>query len=160
MNLFVVTPMIGWTWPLVWPLAIAAAAGLGYKQLSNPKGPLRGKTTRLLEKMRREVVSIDSKLAEVISDEIGNEERLQFERDDLILVFRKDGRGKFFVEVAGPADKPALDLKLRAEEFAEELIRKFAYHKIAEQLARTGATVYEEQVAENGRITLKARKWH
>jgi hypothetical protein len=159
MNLFVITPMIGWTWPAVWPIATAVAAGMGYKRFSDSKGALRGRTTRKLEQLRREVVPLDGVLADVIGEELGNEERIQFQRDELILVFRKDARGKFFVEVAGPADKAALDLKLRAEAFAVEMVKKFAYHKLAEQLVRTGAVVYEERIEENGRITLRARKW-
>lgn len=77
----------------------------------------------------------------------------------MILVFRKDARGKFFVEVLGPRKATAYNLKIRAEEFARELVKKFAYHRLAEQLARTGAVVVSEEVAESGRITLTARKW-
>jgi hypothetical protein len=159
MNLFVITPMMGWTWPALWPIATVVAAGMGYKKLSDPKGRLRGETTLLMEKMRREVVSLDESLTEVIGEEIGNEERIQFQRDDFILVFRRDARGKFFVEVSGPRDKPALDLRIRAEEFADEIIRKFAYNKVVEQLTRAGANVFDEKVEKNGRITLRARKW-
>lgn len=159
MNIFVLTPTIGWTWPLLWPYALAAAAGLGYRELTDAHGLFRGEVTRKLENLRRESVAIDEILTEVVADEVGRDERIQFTRDDLILVFRRDARGRFFVEVAGPADKTALDLRLRAEEFAVEIIRKFAYHKMAEQLARAGAEVIEETVSEDGRITLKARKW-
>lgn len=141
------------------PLIGGAAAALGYKEFSNPKGALRGRLSNKLDKIRREIVPLDSVLAEVISEEIGDEERLMFERDDYTLVFRKDARGKFFVEVSGPTERTALDLKIRAEEFACELVKKFAYNKIAEQLTRTGATVVDEKIESNGRITLTARKW-
>ena len=152
-------PVIGWAWPALLPIVGATAAALGYKSFSDPKGALRGLTTRKLEQKRLESVAMDSVLAEVIAEEIGNEERLMFEREDMVLVFRKDARGKFFIDVLGPREKTALDLKLRAEEFARELVKKFAYHKLAEQLTRTGATIFEETVEENGRITLRARKW-
>lgn len=158
--MLVILPTIGWAWPALLPIAGATAAALGYRTLSRPtKGVARSQLTRQLENMRREVVALDSVLAEVIAEELGNEERLNFERDDLILVFRKDAGGKFFVEVNGPANRPALDLKIRAEEFARELVKKFAYHKLAEQLTRAGATIVEEEVEENGRITLRARRW-
>jgi len=154
-----IIPAIGWAWPALLPLAGAAASALGYKTFSDPKGIVCGRLTRKLERMRRESVALDSVLTEVIAEHLGNEERLMFTREDLILVFRKDARGKFFVDVAGPREKTALDLKIRAEEFARELIKKFAYHKIAEQLTRAGATIYEEQVEDNGRITMRARQW-
>lgn len=157
--MFVVLPTIGWVWPSVVPLVAGVASALGYKMLSAPKGRLRGKLTRQLENIRREVVPLDSVLAEVIAGEVGEEERLIFQRDDFLLVFRKDARGKFYVEVSGPAEKTALDLKLRAEAFARELVRKFAYHKIAEQLTRRGAVVVEEDIMPSGRVTMKVRTW-
>jgi hypothetical protein len=157
--MIIIVPAIGWAWPALLPLVSAAAAALGYKTFSDPKGILRGRTTLALESVRREVVPLDSVVSEVIADEIGNEERLLFERDDLILVFRKDALGKFYVEVVGPTEKTALDLKIRGEEFARELVKKFAYNKVQEQLARTNATVISEEVEENGAVTLRFRKW-
>ena len=106
-GMLVVLPTLGWSWPALVPIAGAAAAGLGYKFFSEPKGILRGRLTRRLENMQRELLPLDKMLTEVIADELGNEERLNFERDDLILVFRKDARGKFFVEVAGPKPIPS-----------------------------------------------------
>jgi hypothetical protein len=157
--MLVLLPTLGWAWPALAPLVGSVAAALGYREMANPQGLLRGKVTRSLENMRREAVALDEVLAEVIAEEVGNEERLLFEREDMILVFRKDARGKFFVEVLGPRTATAYNLKIRAEEFATELVKKFAYHRLAEQLARTGAVVVSEEVSESGRITLTARKW-
>ncbi len=157
--MFVLLPTIGWAWPALLPLAGAVASALGYQAFSQPKGILRGRLSNTMDKMRREVVPLDAVLANVIAEELGNEERLMFKRDEIILIFRKDARGKFFVEVSGPAEKTALDLKMRAEEFAAEMVKKFAYHRIAEQLTRRGAVVFEETVEDNGRVTMKARQW-
>ena len=142
------------------PLVGAAAAALGYKEFSDPKGILRGRLSNKLDHWRRERVALDTVLAEVIAEDLGNEERLMFQREDLVLVFRKDARGKFYVEIAGPDTHTALELKIRGEEFAVELVKKFAYNKVAEQLARAGAEVVEEKVEENGAITLNLRRWH
>ncbi len=157
--MIVILPTLGWTWVAVAPLVGAAASALGYQTFSDPKGLLRGRTVRQLEKLRLESVPLDRVLADLISEEIEREERLLFKRDDMMLVFRKDARGKFFVDVTGPRKKTALDLKLRAEEFARELVRKFAYHKIAQQLVRTGSEVVAERIEDNGRITLQVRRW-
>jgi hypothetical protein len=158
--MIVLLPTLGWVWPALAPLVGSVAAALGYREFADPKGILRGRTTRLLERMRLERVALDEVLANVIAEELGNEERLIFERDEMILVFRKDARGKFFVDVLGPREKSALDLKIRAEEFAAELIKKFAYNRLASQLTRTGAVIVSEEVAESGRITLTARRWN
>lgn len=160
-TIFVLTPMVGWAWPAVAPIVTAAAAALGYKQMVD-KGPpdlLRSRLTKRLENMRRETVALDSVLTEVISEDLGTDERMVFERDDFLLVFRKDTRGKFFVDVSGKRSVSGLNLKLRGEEFARELIQKFAYNKMIEQIERRGATVIQEEVKEDGRIVIRSRQW-
>lgn len=157
--MIVVIPAIGWAWPALAPLVGAAAAALGYKTFSDPKGIFRGKTTVMMEKLRIESVPLDQVMSDIIAEDLGNEERLLFEKDDMVLVFKKDARGKFYVEVMGPSTKTALDLKIRAEEFAREIVRKFAYNKVAQQLSRINAEVVSESVDENGRVTLQMRRW-
>ncbi|MCH8328319.1 MAG: VCBS repeat-containing protein [Candidatus Marinimicrobia bacterium] len=46
------------------------------------------------------------------------------------------------------------------EEFARELVKKFAYHKMIEQMNRRGATIVDEQLKDDGSIVLTARQWH
>lgn len=160
-TIFVLTPMIGWTWPALVPILSATAAALGYKSVTDGalKQVLKGRLTEKMENIRRETITMDSVLAEVISEEIGNEQRLAFKRDDFLLVFRKDGRGKFFIDVSGPRELTALNLKIRGEEFARELVKKFAYHKMVEQIQRRGATIVEEEIKADGSSVLKCRQW-
>lgn len=158
--IFVLTPLVGWTWPALLPLLGATAAALGYKALTDPEQQLlRGKKTRQLEEIKRVTLPLDSVLTDVISEDLGAEQRMSFKHDDVVLVFRKDARGKFFVEVSGPASYTGTQLQIRAEDFAREIVRKFAYHKMVEQLERRGATVVEETVEADGRIVVKARQW-
>lgn len=158
---FFMTPIIGWTWPALVPILTAAGAGLGYKMLNKAgeRAFLRGKTSKQLDQIKRVTLPLDTVLSDIISEDLGNEERLQFTKDDIMIVFRKDARGKFFVDVSGPRKHTKLDLEIRGEEFATELIRKFAFHKMVEQIERRGATVVEEEVKEDGSITIRARQW-
>ncbi|HOE96096.1 MAG TPA: hypothetical protein PLS90_10300 [Candidatus Sumerlaeota bacterium] len=155
------TAALGWSWPALLPIVGAVAAAKGYQLLSDPRSPaFQSRLRRELDARRIERVPLDSELAEIISDEIGKEERLIFEREDFVLVFRKDARGKFFIDAMGPRNKTRLDLRLRADEFAREIVRKFAYHRLAEQLLRVNAVIVEEQVDDAGRITMTARRWN
>jgi hypothetical protein len=158
--IFVLTPVVGWTWPALAPILGATAAAMGYKMLTDPANPLlRGKLTKQLESMRRVNLPLDSILTDLIAEDLGHEERMQFQHEEIVLVFRKDARGKFFVEVSGPRRCTATELQVRAEDFAREIVKKFAYHKMVEQIERRGATVVEEGVEEDGRIVVKARQW-
>ena len=159
MAFFLITPAIGWAWPALVPIVGAVAAALGYKHFAEPKGLLRGATSEALDKVRLERVPLDAVLAQVIAEEVGAEERIVLKRDEISLVFRKDALGKFFVDVLGPAAMTREALQQLGEEFARELVKKFAYHRITEQLERANVNVIEEKVEADGRITLRARKW-
>jgi hypothetical protein len=158
--IFVLTPMVGWSWPALVPIIGASAAALGYKMLTDPTRPvLEGRVTKELKSMRRVKLPLDSVLSELIAEDLGHEERMNFRQEDIVLIFRKDARGKFFVEVSGPDRYTPTELQVRAEDFAREIVKKFAYHKMVEQIERRGATVVEEAVGEDGRIVIKARQW-
>jgi hypothetical protein len=159
MPIFLIAPAIGWAWPALVPIVGAVASALGYQAFSDPKGILRGAVSQELDNIRIERVALDSVLAAVIAEEIGTEERIILKRDEVILVFRKDAQGKFYVDVLGPSEMNALELRALGEEFARELVQKFAYHKITEQLERANITVIEEKVEQNGNIVLRNRKW-
>lgn len=158
--LYVLTPMVGWSWPALVPILGATAAALGYKALTDSAKPvLKGRLTKKLEEIKRVTMPLDSMLTDVISEDLGAEERMSFQDGEILLVFRKDARGKFFVEVSGPHKYTGTQLQVRAEDFAREIIRKFAYHKMVEQIERRGATVVEESVEDDGRIVVKSRQW-
>lgn len=158
--IYVLTPIVGWTWPALVPLLGATAAALGYQALTEPGKPvLKGRLTKKLEEIKRVTMPLDSMLTDVISEDLGVEERMTFKDGDIRLVFRKDAKGKFFVEVSGPHKFTGTQLQIRAEDFAREIIRKFAYHKMVEQIERRGATVVEESVEDDGRIVVKSRQW-
>lgn len=159
-SIFILTPMVGWSWPALVPVLGATAAAFGYKALTEPEKPvLRGRLTKKLDELKRVKLPLDSVLTDVISDDLGAEERMAFRDGEILLVFRKDAKGKFFVEVSGPHKYTGTQLQIRAEDFAREIVRKFAYHKMVEQIERRGATVVEESVETDGRIVVKSRQW-
>lgn len=160
--IFVVAPTIGWTWPALLPLVTAVAAAKGYQKLTDGSLDqiLKSKLTTQLENLRRVEIPIDSVLAEVIAEDIGADERIAFRNDDFQLIFRKDVRGKFHVEVSGPKECSTLNLKIRGEEFAREVVRKFAYHKMVELMEKRSATIVEEETLSTGETVMTGRQWN
>lgn len=161
-SIFLLTPTLGWAWPAVAPIATLVAAGMGFRVMTeSAKNPLvQSKLTRQMNRIHRVTIPLDDVITDVISEEVGIEERLTFERDEFLLVFRKDGRGKFHVEVSGPKSQTVMNLRIRGEEFARELVKKFAYHKMVQQIERRGASIVEEVANEaDESVTLKARQW-
>lgn len=161
MPIFVITPLLGWAWPSLAPLVVAVASGYGYKKLTDPtdKGWLRGKLTAELENLRRVSLPIDEVMREAVGDEVGRDERLVFEKDDYRLIFRRDIRGKFFVEVLGPVHVPANVLRKEALDFARELVQQFVYNRVVREMENRGLTVVDETVEESGDIEIQTRRY-
>ncbi len=160
--MIILTPIIGWSWPALLPIVSAAAGYVGFVKLTGDKHGdwLRGKITKELETLRTVQIPLDSMLTDVVSEEVGREERLEFRREDIVLSFRKDARGKFFIEVTGTRTKTRRELETVGTDFASQLIQLFAHHRIASELDRRGVQVVEETTNENGDIVLRTRKWN
>ena len=139
-------------------IALAALAGsLGAVAAA---GEVRGRLTLEMENLRRVSVPIDELVEDVIGEEIGRDDRLIFEKDDFRLIFRRDPRGKFFVDVLGPTTSTARILREEALRFARDLVREFAYNRVVQEMEARGINVVNEQVEEeSGDIVLEARRW-
>ncbi len=160
-SLFIVTPILGWSWPAIAPLVTATAAAIGYRELTTPQQ--RGKRAGVLGKAqarrRTAVLPLDSVLVEPVADEIERERRLVYERDGVEVVFRRDARGKFLVEASGPENMTLAALRERGREFAFALVQQFAHNRVVQDLERRGVIIVDEEVAENGDIVVRTRRW-
>lgn len=159
--IFVITPSVGWAFPLLWPILMSTAGALGYKLFTSAAddAPLRGKLSAEMKKLRTVQLALDEVVTGVVADEVGRDQVLRFVRDDITLVFRRDARGKFFVEVMGPQTRSAEELRKLGTEFASTLVQQFAYHRVVSELAKRGAHVVGERVDAEGNIELELRRW-
>jgi hypothetical protein len=160
-SIFVITPTLGWSWPVITPVILATAATLGFKQVTTPsKSRARaGVLGRAQAKRRTAVLPLDAVIVEPVAEEIGRERRLVFEREGIEVVFRRDGRGKFVVEASGPDTLTLAQIRRHGEEFALALIQEFAHNRVVQELERRGVVVVGEEVAENGDIIIRGRRW-
>lgn len=162
MPIFVITPLIGWSLPALTPLILAAGAAYGYKRLTG-RGEndwLMGRLTREMETMRKVSLPLDEVVTDVVGEEVGRDERLVFEKDALRLIFRRNARGKFFVDVLGPRNRTERSLQKEARQFADELVRQFVYSRVVTEMEERGLNVVAEQVEEeSGDIILDLRRW-
>lgn len=162
MPLIIITPLIGWAWPSLIPLALAAASVYGYRRLTgaNEGAWMRGHLTTKMENLRRVTLPLDELMKDVVGEELGRDERLVFEKDEMRLVFRRDARSKFFVEVVGPRETPTSLLRKEAMAFAQELVQQFVYDRVTKEMEARGISVVGEEVKEeNGSIEIQARRW-
>ena len=162
MPLIVIVPVLGWSWIMLSPLIMAAAGAMGYSTLTGKKMKnwLQKELEHDVRNLKKVSVPLDDMLKDVVAEEIGREERLDFEKGDILLSFRKDARGKFFVEVTGPRTATRYELMALGDEFARKIIQQFAHHKVARELDQRGVQIVGEEITEDGDIILQTRKWN
>jgi hypothetical protein len=155
------SPILGWSWPALVPILIAVGGALGYRTATKPKG--RGRVLNRLEKKLMELriveIPLEEHIRDIVSEQLGYEQEMVFEKDDIVLMFGQDARGKFRIRVMGPTKRTLAELRMAGDEFARELIQQFAYNRIAAELDRRGVQVVEETVDEEGNIVLSTRRW-
>ena len=162
MPIFVIAPIVGWSWIMISPLIMASAGALGYKVLTGRKlnNWLQKELHNELRNYRRVELPLDEVLTDVVAEEIGREERLDFTKNDMLLTFRKNALGKFQVTITGPKSMTTMKLKQEGDEFARMLIQQFSHSRIAKELDQRGVHIVGEEITEDGDIILRTRKWN
>ena len=161
MPIIVISPLLGLSWIMISPLIVAAAGALGYKTLTGRQlnDWLQKELVNEIKNFHKIRLPLDEMMTEVVSEELGREERLDFRKDDIVVTFRKDALNKFRIEVTGPRTIPRMQMMAMGDEFARKVIQQFSHNKIARELDQRGINIVEEEVDENGNIVLKTRKW-
>jgi len=161
MPIVIIMPILGWSWVMLSPLVMAAAGALGFQTLTGDKLKdwLQKEIDKDKKNLRKVNVALEKVMADIVAEELGREERLDFKKGTIILTFRKDARGKFHVEVTGPKSLTMVELLAMGDEFARMIIQQFAHHRIARELDLRGVHIVGEEVNENGDIILHTRKW-
>jgi len=160
--IIIITPILGWTWVMLSPLVMATAGALGYKALTGDtlNDWLQKELANELKNLRKVRVPLEEVAADIVAEEMGREERLDFTKNNIVLTFRKDAHGKFFVEVTGPKTLTMPELLNMGDEFARTIVQQFSHHRIARELDMRGVHIVGEEVAENGDIIIQTRKWN
>ncbi len=160
-SLFILAPTIGWAAPLVWPLVLTAAGALGYKQVTSiaDNAPLRGEANAAINAQKIVEIPLEAQVIDAVEDEVKRDQVLRFVKGDIVVVFKRDLRGKFSVQVSGPDTLTRRELEFAGREFLGAVVQQFAYNKMAEQMERRGANIIGEEITEEGDIVLKLRRW-
>lgn len=160
-SIMILTPTIGWATPLLWPVVLTVAGAMGYKQLTSAKADslLRGEINAELENKRTIELPLEVQVTDAVEEEVKRDQVLRFEKDGIIVTFKRDLRGKFSIRVTGPDSKTKRELEYLGREFMGAVVQQFAYNKMALEMERRGANIVGEEITEEGDIVLKLRRW-
>ncbi len=149
----ILTPVVIAAWPAFSAAVTAAAVSLGYNIVE--EGIKEHQTARVSETGK---VTLEIDQSEIVTNQLGRDQRIKVMRGDVTVVFSRDARGKASICVTGPGHT---DEELRAigEELSQRVVQKYVHQRLLDEIRTRGFTVVEEEVAENNAIRLKVRHW-
>ncbi|MBN2209086.1 MAG: DUF1257 domain-containing protein [Candidatus Coatesbacteria bacterium] len=151
--LCIVVPGVICAWPVLCAAAAAAAAKLGYEVSGSGK---KLKETPQLAEAKR-TVDLELQNSELAGEEIAPDESFQVRREGVLLRFTvaEGGRFKVCVEGEGKSDD---ELREIGQLFLHRMVQQYAYSKVMRELRSQGFNIVEEELDEDNRIHIKARR--
>jgi Protein of unknown function (DUF1257) len=151
----ILTPVVIMAWPAFSAAVVAAASSLGYQVAAEVK---KGQPGIDLVRKDTNAVQLEIERSEVVTNQLGRDQRIAVSRDGVTVTFSRDVRGKASLCVSGNGQS---DETLRAlgEELSQAVVQQYVYQKLMDEMRSRGFNVVEEEVAEDRSIRLKVRHW-
>jgi hypothetical protein len=150
----ILTPVVIAAWPAFSAAVVAAATSLGYQVASE----VAHDANRSIAPKNSGKVQLQIENSEVVTNQLGREQRIAVTRDGVTITFSRDARGKASLCVTG--DGHSND-KLRAmgEELSQSVVQHYVYQKLMGEMRARGFNVVEEETNQDRSIRLKVRHW-
>lgn len=150
----VLVPVVIAAWPAFSAAVVAAAASLGYHVSKEAAHQVRG------PKAAKEASTVNIEIArsEVVTDQLGRDQRLSVTREGVTVVFSRDARGKASLCVTGTG-QTAEELRALGEELSQAVVQQYVYQKLTDEMRARGFVVVEEEKTAERAIHLKVRHW-
>ncbi|MFZ0826285.1 MAG: DUF1257 domain-containing protein [Verrucomicrobiia bacterium] len=149
----ILTPVVIAAWPAFSAAVVAAAASLGYTIVE--EGVKQGQTGNVNETGK---VTLEIEQSEIVTNQLGRDQRIKVMRGDVTVVFSRDARGKASICVTGPAHTDE-ELRVIGEELSQRVVQKYVHRRLMDEIRTRGFNVVEEEVDENNAIRLRVRHW-
>lgn len=150
----ILTPVAIMAWPAFSAAVVAAAGSLGY-QVAAEANALGSK-----ESVRKGsgAVQLEIERSEVVTNQLGRDQRIAVTRDGVTVTFSRDARGQASLCVNGTGQSREI-LQALGEELSQAVVQQYVYQKLMDEMRARGFNVVEEQVNEDRSIRLKVRHW-
>ena len=141
-------------WPAFSAAVVAAAGSLGYQVAAEVHNQIPGETVR----KDSGAVQLEIERSEVVTNQLGRDQRIAVSREGVTVTFSRDVRGKASLCVAG-SGQSSEELRALGEELSQAVVQQYVYQKLMDEMRSRGFNVVEEEVNEDRSIRLKVRHW-
>src|ERR1019366_4247111 len=134
---------------------VAAATPLGYTIVQ--EGIQQGQTSKVSETGERKV-NLEIEQSEIVTNQLGRDQRIQVTRGGVTVTFSRDARGKASICVTGPGHSDE-ELRTIGGELSQRVVQKYVHRRLMDEIHARQFVIVEEEVDENNAIRLKVRHW-
>jgi hypothetical protein len=150
----ILTPVVIMAWPAFSAAVVAAASSLGYQVAAEVHSQRPGETVR----KDSGAVQLEIERSEVVTNQLGRDQRIAVSRAGVTVTFSRDARGKASLCVTGSGQSNEA-LRALGEELSQAVVQQYVYQKLMDEMRSRGFNVVEEEVNEDRSIRLKVRHW-
>jgi hypothetical protein len=150
----ILAPVVIAGWPAFSAAVMAAATSLGYQVATEVARP----STTVAEREESGTVSLEIARSEVVTSQLGRDQRMSVMRDGVTVTFSRDARGKAALCVTGSGQDDAT-LRALGEELSRAVVQQYVYQKLMDEMRSRGFVVVEQETNEDRSIRLKVRHW-
>jgi hypothetical protein len=148
----ILAPVVIAAWPAFSSAVVAAAASLGY-QVAAEAARARPAAAR-----KPNSVNLEIARSEVVTNQLGRDQRISVTREGVTVTFSRDARGKAALCVTGEGHSQEA-LRALGEELSQSVVQHYVYQKLMSEMQARGYVVVEDQVSEDRSIHIKVRHW-
>ena len=150
----ILTPGVIMAWPAFSAAVVAAAASMGYQVAAEAHREFQGDSVR----KGPGAVQLEIERSEVITNQLGRDQRISVTREGVTVTFSRDARGKASLCVTGNGHSDEA-LRAMGEELSQAVVQQYVYRKLMDEMRARGFNVVEEEVNADRSIRLKVRHW-
>lgn len=149
----ILAPVVIAAWPAFSAAVVAAATSLGYQVVSEAKNSL---TT--VARSGSGSVNLDIPNSELVTGQLGRDQRIAVTRNGVTVTFSRDARGKAALCVTGTGQSDE-ELRALGEELSGCVVQHYVYQRLMDEMHQRGFTVVEQETDANRAIRIKVRNW-
>lgn len=150
----ILTPVVVMAWPAFSAAVVAAAGALGYQVASEAEQFNQAQ----VERDTNNRVQLEIERSEVVTNQLGRDQRISVTRNGVTVTFSRDARGKASLCVTGNGENEET-LRALGEELSQGVVQQYVYQRLMDEMRSRGFNVVEEEVSEDRSIRLKVRHW-
>lgn len=148
----ILAPVVVAAWPAFSAAVVAAASSLGYQVATAANG------AEQVAEAQPKAVRLEIEQSEIVTDQLGRDQRIVVARDGVTVTFGRDLRGAATLCVTGEGHTDA-ELRAFGEELSQRVVQQYVYQRLTHEMQQRGFLIAEEEVDASHAIRLKVRHW-